>query len=110
MTTKSEVAEIEVLTPEQMNALPKDVKKNVLALSKDMRSKELIILNPLVTRLLSLKERAAALTITKDEDGNIVPECIEEYKAVKADQRTFNGDLGREMKTMKAPYAAITKG
>lgn len=108
--TKQEVVEFEILTPEQIKALPDDVHENVTFLTDNARPKELMKLNPIVVRLLNMRENVDKLELKKDEDGNFKKESIEEYKAWKAEQRSFNGDLERTSKKLQKPYQDINKG
>jgi len=111
METKESTPKVAtVLTDAQKDNLPKSVKKNVLMLSEEMRASELKALSPLVDRLIDLKQRSQSLEVDKDEEGNITKESIDIYKTLKSDARTFNGDIGREFKIIKAPYQLISKG
>ena len=109
-TKKEEVKEIEILTEEQIAALPDSVKENVVFLTDNLPNKELIQLNPLVSELLSLKDRGNKLRLEKTEDGEFKKESIEEYKGVKADQRSFNSQLKKTAKAIKDPINKIRAG
>lgn len=50
------VKEIEVFSIEQLQVLPQDAKESIILLSNNLPTKELMVLNPLVTKLLQIKE------------------------------------------------------
>lgn len=110
MGTKNEVKEIQILSDEQIKALPDTVKENVVFLTENMPPKELMVLNPLVTTLLDLREKADKLKLEKEEDGSFKKDSIKEYKEVKAEQRSFNGTLKKTAKEMKDPINKIRAG
>ena len=110
MGTQTEIAEIEILTEEQIAALPESVHDNVVYLTENVRPKELVVLNPLVASLLNMQNDLAALKPEKNEKGEFTKESIEAYKALKATQRSFNGALTKTAKNLKKPYQDINKG
>lgn len=111
MGTKTEALEvIEILTEDQIKALPDSVKDNVVFLTENMAQKELMILNPLVSTLLQLRGKAEKLKAEKDKDGEFTKESIKEYKEVKSEQRSFNGTLSRTAKAMKDPINKVKDG
>lgn len=106
-----EVQELVVLTDEQVNALPKVVKDNVVFLTDNMHKKDLMVLNPLVSELINLRELGSSLKIKPaDEDGNFDKTNIQEFVDVKKAVRTFRAEVKRAGKTLRDPYIAIQKG
>lgn len=108
---KSEISEIEVLSEDQIQRLPANAKEDIIFLSKNMNANNLVTLNPLVTTILDIRSRILeSKTIVENEDGNFSKEEIDEYKAIKSDLRSFNGDLGRASKKMKAEHKKVIDG
>ena len=111
MKTKTEeVQELVVLTPEQIEALPKEVKKNVVFLTETVGAKDLMVLNPMVTELLEIREQGKAIKlIPADKEGNYDKDNIQSFTDVKKRVRTFRAEVGRVAKQMKEDPAKITK-
>lgn len=113
MSTENEnLVEIEILTPEQINLLPEEVKENVVYLTENANIKDLKVLNPIVSKLLKIKTESLNLKlIPKDEEGNFNKENIKEYKSLKSSIGSFNTSLrdsATELKReLKKPYAAL---
>ena len=100
---KEELAEIEVLSAEQIEQLPKVVKKNVVYLHKEIRPKELAVLNPIVSKILSLQERVEKAVYDPENEK----ESIATYKAIKSEIGSFNSKWRETGKQLKEPYNDI---
>jgi len=106
-----EVQELVVLTDEQIEFLPKEVKENVVFLTENMNNKDLMVLNPIVIELMAIKNDIANLVFKPiGEDGKWDKQNIQTFVDAKKRIRAFNGELGRSSKTLKEPYLAIQKG
>lgn len=111
MVKKAEVIEVEILTEEQINSLPEIVKENVTFLTKELSSKELVRLNPLVTELLTIRDLEKELDLMPlNSEGKFNKENIAEYKSLKAKIRSFNASTGKELKSIKEPFLKVQKG
>lgn len=108
-TKKNEnVEEFTILSKEQIDALPNEAVEKVRSLSGgDLPAKQMQIFVPVVQLYMALRDKALELKLERDEDGEITKESIEAYKSLKADQRSFNGDLKREINKVKGPLNAI---
>lgn len=53
---KPQPKEIEIFSLEQLNVLPQEAKTSIIQLGNNLPQKELLVLNPLVTKLLKIKE------------------------------------------------------
>lgn len=110
MSETKEVQEVQILTEEQINALPKEVKESVSFLTEKMNPKDLIVLNPIVVELLNIEKNIKNIElIPMGEDGKFDTENVKSYKAIKASIGTFNSGVTSSAKTLKAPYTAISK-
>lgn len=108
MSNQIENQELEILTEEQINKFPEKVKEEIVYLTENVRPKELAKLNPIISRLLNIKDRVEKLEfIPADEEGKFDVDNIKEYKSIKSEIGSFNGDLGRAGKALKKPYNDI---
>lgn len=109
-TKENKEAVVEVLTKEQIEKFPKDIRANIETLSTGSRPGELAEFNPLVSGLLELKEIVSKLELKPaGEDGKFDKENIQEFTDAKKSIRSYNGNLGRVAKALKAPRIAENK-
>lgn len=106
-TKKNEIKEIQVLTEEQIDALPTEAVEVVRVLSGSLPTAQLMIFVPVVQKYVELREKASKLRLERDEELEFTPECIKLYKEVKKEVGTFNGELKRKMKEIKDPINAM---
>jgi len=103
----TEVTELEILTPEQIKALPETVKENVVYLTENATAGQLSKINPIVNKLLDIKSEANKLVFVSIDDK----ESIDAYKSVKSSIGSFNSLLkksaGPLKKDLKKPYDAV---
>lgn len=84
----TEINEIEVFTIDQLEILPQAAKESIISLSNNLPTKELLVLNPLVTELLRIKQ-LENITYTPlppnptKEDLQIYKENIQQFKDAK---------------------------
>lgn len=111
MSTKTEeLKELEVLTPEQIEVLPEEVKENVVYLTDNMNTKDLMVLNPIVKELLAIKDDVDNLEMKPiGEDGKYDKENIQTFVDAKKRIRSFRSNLKSSATTLKEPYLAIQK-
>lgn len=111
MSTGKEVTEIQVLTEEQIKALPLIIQENVIFLTEQLGSKELSELNPMVIELLDLRKTEAELVLMPlNEEGKFNKENIQNYTNLKTSVGKFNAKIKVTAKTLKKPQAKIQKG
>jgi hypothetical protein len=111
MKKESEVVEIEILTPEQIETLPDTVKTNVTFLTKVLSGAELVKLNPLVTTLFEVRLENTNLSMMPVNDkGEFNVDNIQTYKDLKAKTKSLNATVGKEIKDIKEPILKIQKG
>lgn len=103
----TEVTELEILTPEQIEALPSTVKDNVVFLTENATAGQLSKINPIVSKLLNIKSEADKLVFVSIDDK----ESIAAYKSVKSSIGSFNtllkNSAGPLKKDLKKPYDAV---
>lgn len=96
--------EILILTEDMTDKLPEKVQESVVWLSEQLRPKELVPFNPIVKRLLEIKELS---TIKYDPEKEA--ETVKEYKAAKKAISSFNASVRAAKKEMKGAYDQIGK-
>lgn len=111
MSKTKEVQELVVLTDKQIKALPQVVKDNVIFLTEEMGAKDLMVLNPMVTELIEIRELGSKMNmIPADKDGNYNKANIQTFIDLKKKIRTFRSGVKSSAKIMKEPYQKINKG
>jgi hypothetical protein len=106
-----EVKELQVLTEDQIKALPETVKENVTFLTKKIPTTELAVLNPMVVELLRLREVGENIVLMpKNSNGDYNKINIQEFTNLKVDTGKFNANIKRAAKELKKEPAKITKG
>ena len=111
METENKVQEVQVLTEEQILALPETVKENVTFLTEEMGTKELVVLNPMVSELLEIRELGSELRMMPiNSNGEFNKDNIQEFVDLKKKVRTFRAGVKNSAKVLKEPFAKITKG
>lgn len=103
-----EKTEITVLTDEQINFLPDELKKDVVFLQQNMHQKDLIELNPLVSQLIKIEEQVKGLKFIKTNDG-FDKKNIQEFTDVKKTIRSYRAAVKKAAKELKAPYQDVVK-
>lgn len=107
---KQENKEVIILSDDDIKTLPAPVKKEVNYLTNHINASDLVLLNPLIKELIDIKALVEEINIIEPEgDEEFDKENIEEYKSIKSKIRAYNGNHGREFKTIKAPYTKISK-
>lgn len=110
-TEENKVTEVQLLTEEQINLLPAEIKKNVIFLTKKLDSKALVKLNPIVKDLLDMRELEKDLILMPmNKDGDFNVDNIKEYMSLKTSVGSFNSKLKSSAKELKEPYAKVQKG
>lgn len=105
-----EVKEVKnVFEGSDFEKLPKEVKKELVFLSKETRPKELKKLSSLVSKLLELKNDVANTEPIKNENGEYEKDSIKAFKAVKSELRSFNASIKQIINESKRPYMEINK-
>jgi hypothetical protein len=108
---EAEVVEIQILTPEQIEALPAEVKTNVTFLTEVLNSSELVKLNPLVTELLEVRVANKKLVMMPlNAKGEFDKDNIQSYKDLKSKTKSLNASTGKEIKDIKEPVMKIQRG
>lgn len=103
MENNQEQPTVEVFTEEQLQLLPKGAQESIIFLEKNLPSKELLVLNPLVSHLLRIKEHENLKYVEGDKS------VIDSYKVAKKDISSFKKASGEAKKAMKGPIDAIGK-
>lgn len=105
-----EVKELVILTPEQIEKLPKQVQENVVFLTEKINPTDLMQLNPMVEELINLREQGRNLIFEgKDKDGNYNKTNIQDFVDVKKNVRSFRAKVKDTAKKLKVEPAKITK-
>lgn len=105
---KPEVKEIEIFTLEQLDVLPQEAKTSIIHLGNNLPSKELLVLNPLVTKLLKIKELTKIKYVPLPDDAT--PEqkeahkaSVEEFKEAKSQIAALKKQNGEAKSAIKKP-------
>lgn len=105
---KPQVKEIEIFTLEQLDVLPQDAKTSIIHLGNNLPSKELLVLNPLVTKLLKIKELTKIKYVPLPDDAT--PEqkeahkaSVEEFKEAKSQITALKKQNGEAKSAIKKP-------
>lgn len=101
--------EITVLTDEQINFLPEELKKDVVFLQENMHQKDLQVLNPLVSELISIEEIVKDLKLITNDDGSFDKKNIQEFTDAKKVIRAYRAAVKKSAKDLKAPYHDVVK-
>lgn len=111
---KPQVKEIEIFTLEQLNVLPQEAKTSIIELGNNLPQKELLVLNPLVTKLLQIKELTKIQYVPLPE--NATPEqkeahkaSLEEFKDAKAQITALKKQNGEAKSAIKKPLDLLGK-
>ena len=101
------VTEIEIFSEEQLNVLPQEAKTSIIELGNNLPTKELLILNPLVAKLLKIKE------LTKIEyvplPDNATKEQKEAHKASIEEFKEAKKEIAALKKQNSEAKSAIKK-
>lgn len=106
--------EIEIFTVEQLNVLPEEARVSIINLESNLPQKELLILNPLVSELLKIKELTKIKYVplpeepTK-EDIAAHKENIEEFKAAKKSITALTQQNSKAKSAIKGPLDLLGK-
>jgi len=100
--------EIEIFTQQQLEILPLDAKTSIVALEANLPQKELLVLNPLVLKLLKVKE-LEKLEYTPlpeeptEEEIQLHKESIEKFKEAKKEIAALKKQNGEAKSAIKKP-------
>jgi hypothetical protein len=109
-TKKANKNEVTVLSVEQIENFPKDVKKDIIFLQDSVQPGELAEFNPIVADLLLLEERGKKIKlISADEEGKYNKENIQDFVDLKKDIRTYRALVKEIAKKLKAPRTLENK-
>jgi hypothetical protein len=113
METK-EIKEIEIFTMEQLEILPQEAKDSIINLGNNLPQKELLVLNPLVTELLKIKEleKLKYTPLAEDATKEQIAEHkanIEEFKAAKKCISALTSQNALAKKSIKGPLDLLGK-
>lgn len=105
---KTEVKEIEIFTLEQLDVLPQDAKTSIIHLGNNLPSKELLVLNPLVTKLLKIKELAKIKYVPLPDDATKEQKeahkaSVEEFKKAKSQITALKNQNKEAKSAIKKP-------
>lgn len=108
------VKEIEIFTTEQLNILPEEAKTSIISLEANLPAKELLVLNPLVSELLKIKELAKIKYVPLPEEPTkeqiaAHKENIEEFKAAKKSITALTQQNAVAKKAIKGPLDDLGK-
>lgn len=103
-TEKNKVAEITVLTEEQINALPQKTKDDVIFLMEHLPASGLLKLSKLGEELIEMKKLASELKYIEDNKEN-----LQDYKNIKSKVKNFRARLPEVKKELKGPLDAMGK-
>lgn len=111
MKTKTEeVAELVILTDEQIEVLPESVKENVVFLTEQLHKKDLMVLNPIVSELIEIRSFGDRLEMKPPKDGVFDKDNVQEFIDLKKKIRTFRAGVKKSGTDLKEPYLKIQKG
>lgn len=112
MNTETEkVQEVQVLTADQIKALPKEAVESVTFLTKQVGAKDLAVLNPLVTELLELRVLGSKLKIIEaDKEGKFDKKNIQEFIDCQGKIKNYRSRVKSSAIDLKKPYQDINKG
>lgn len=108
------VKEIEIFTLEQLNILPEEARVSIINLESNLPQKELLILNPLVSQLLKIKELTKIKYVplpeepTK-EDIAAHKENIQEFKDAKKSITALTQQNSAAKSAIKGPLDLLGK-
>lgn len=100
----TDVAVIEVLTPEQIKILPKQAKEDIVFLTEVVGAKQLAILNPLASGIIDIRTSAKLLKYDAEKEGN-----EQEFTDIRKNIRTYRAALPKEFKSIKEVPTKINK-
>jgi len=111
---ESQIKEIEIFTMEQLEILPQEAKDSIINLGNNLPQKELLVLNPLVTELLKIKELAKIKYIPLPEDATKEQIAehkanIEEFKEAKKSISALTSQNAIAKKSIKGPLDLLGK-
>jgi hypothetical protein len=108
------VQEIEIFSTEQLNVLPEEARISIINLESNLPQKELMILNPLVSELLKIKELTKIEYVplsenpTKEEIA-AHKENIEEFKSAKKSITALTQQNSKAKSAIKGPLDLLGK-
>lgn len=110
----SAVKELEIFTVEQLNVLPQEAKDSIVNLSSNLPQKELLVLNPLVSELLKIKELTKIKYVPLPEEPTkeqitAHKENIEEFKAAKKSIVALTQQNAKAKSAIKGPLDLLGK-
>ena len=110
----SAVKELEIFTVEQLNVLPQEAKDSIVNLSSNLPQKELLVLNPLVSELLKIKELTKIKYVPLPEEPTkeqiaAHKENIEEFKAAKKSIVALTQQNSKAKSAIKGPLDLLGK-
>lgn len=99
--------EIVTFSQEQLEILPSDIQQNIILVQDYVKPNELMVLNPLVSKLLSIKEYSQ---ITYNcETPELKKESIQQYKDAIKETKSVNVAAGAAKTSLKKPFDEIGK-
>lgn len=106
--------EIEIFSLEQLNVLSEEAKTSIIELSNNLPSKELLVLNPLVAKLLKIKELTKIQFVPLPEDATKEQKeahkaSIEEFKDAKKQIVELKKQNGEAKSAIKKPLDLLGK-
>jgi hypothetical protein len=106
--------EIEIFTVEQLNVLPEEARVSIINLESNLPQKELLILNPLVSELLKIKELTKIKYVPLPEEPTkeelaAHKENIEEFKAAKKSIVALTQQNSKAKSAIKGPLDLLGK-
>ena len=93
--------EVEIVNEDQFETLPEEAKDILVVLNEELRSTDIVKLNPIVNELIKIN---SFLEIKYDPEK---PETIDQYKEAKKFIGHFNQKTKDTKKELKAPYLNV---
>lgn len=105
---KPEVKEIEIFSLEQLDVLPQEAKTSIIQLGNNLPQKELLVLNPLVTKLLKIKELTKIQYVPLPENATkeqkeAHKESVEKFKDAKTQITALKNQNKEAKSAIKKP-------
>lgn len=122
MAEETEELEVVVLTEEQIKAMPEETQEDIVFLTENVPTNQLVKLNPLVVNLSEIKNEAAKIKYKKpDKEGLLVKkdfdaenikeftECVGKVKSYRSALKSTCSELKRPQLDINKAYNAIQK-